>query len=346
MSRSSRKLEHIRFALENQSMNLGDFDQVQFVHQSISEIAVEDIDLEAKIGGLQMGSPIIINAMTGGADETTSINKKLAIVARETGTAIAVGSQMAAIKNPALKKSYQVVRDENPKGIIFANLGAEASVNQAKAAIEMIDADGLQIHLNTVQELVMPEGDRSFKGTLERIQAIKEAINIPLIVKEVGFGFSKESAAQLKEIGVDIIDVGGKGGTNFAYIENRRRENPLNFFDQWGISTPISILEVKTVNGIDIIATGGIRTSSQAAKALALGANAVGMAGVILEKVVYQDEHDTINYLAELHEELKLIFTALGAKNIAELQLKPVILAPNLLNWCNQRHLLNIRDQK
>ncbi len=340
MSRSSRKLEHIRYALENQSMNIGDFDQVQFVHQSISQVSLEDINLETVIGGLKLGSPIIINAMTGGAMETTKINQKLAVVARETGVAIAVGSQMAAIKDSTLRRSYQIVRQENPKGVVFANLGSEALPSHALAAIEMIDANALQIHVNTIQELVMPEGDRNFKGMLERIQEIKEAIEIPLIVKEVGFGFSKESAAQLKDIGVKLIDVGGKGGTNFAYIENRRREKPLEFFNQWGNSTPISILEVKAVSGIDIIASGGIRDSLQAAKALGIGANAVGIAGKILEKIVHQNEKEAMDYLVEIHEELRYIFTALGAVNILELQKKPYVLSADILNWCHQRGLI------
>ena len=170
------------------------FDDIKFIHQGLPDIGVFDVGLDHEIGGLYLSSPIFINAMTGGGGEKTyRINKELAIVAKNTGLTMAVGSQMAAIKDKTQKYTYEIVRKENPAGVIIANLGSEASSEDAKAAIEMIEANALQIHLNVIQELTMPEGDRNFSGALKRIESIVKEIAVPVIVKEVGFGMAKET---------------------------------------------------------------------------------------------------------------------------------------------------------
>lgn len=335
--RTSRKLDHLKLALEsNQNVN-NSFQNVHFVHQALPNVALDKISLATMLGGLNISSPIIINAMTGGAVETTEINEKLAIIARETGLALAVGSQMSAIKNKELINTYKVVRKVNPNGIIFANLGMEATLNQALEAIDMLNADALQIHLNVVQELVMPEGDRNFEGVLDRLQAIKEGISVPLMVKEVGFGISLETAKKLADRGIKIIDVGGKGGTNFAKIENSRREASLPIFNDWGIDTAASILEVRQLNDIELVATGGIKNSLQIAIAMGLGANAVGIVGSILRSLTNEGIDGTIRYIDNLHTELKLIMTSLGASNSKELQQKPIVISGELKNWCDLR---------
>ncbi|OEF97284.1 type 2 isopentenyl-diphosphate Delta-isomerase [Vulcanibacillus modesticaldus] len=337
MSRASRKLEHMKLALEIGQSDTHDFQNVHFVHQALPEVSFDETSINSTIGELHLGSPIIINAMTGGAHETTKINEQLAIVARDTGVALAVGSQMSAIKNKEFIPSYQVVRKINPDGVIFANIGAEADIEQAKIAVEMIEANALQIHLNVIQELIMPEGDRDFRGTIERLQAINDAIDVPIIVKEVGFGISRETAKTLKEIGITIIDVGGKGGTSFARIENERRIKPLSLFDDWGISTAASILEVSKYENIEIIATGGIKDSLNIAKAIALGAKAIGLAGVVLNKLVTNGLDDTIEYIEEINQELRLIMTGLGVSNIMDLQRVPMVILRDLKDWCELR---------
>ncbi|MDP4083894.1 MAG: type 2 isopentenyl-diphosphate Delta-isomerase [Bacillota bacterium] len=339
MSRSERKWDHIRYALLNEKKCSAAFEDIQFVHQSLPDIDVDEIRLDYSIGELPLSSPIFINAMTGGGgDRTYQINKDLSIVAKETGIAMAVGSQMSAIKDSNERYTYQVVRKENPNGIIIANLGSEATIDYAKMAIEMLEANALQIHLNVIQELTMPEGDRHFTGALKRIEEIVKGIDVPVIVKEVGFGMSGETVAALTSVGVRYIDIGGVGGTNFAQIENKRRENSLSFFNEWGIPTAISILEASNYSSnMSIIGSGGIKTSLEIAKSIAIGAEGVGMAGVFLKHLLEKGLESLKNNIEILHEELIFIMAALGARNIPELKKAPLIISGNTYHWLNQR---------
>ncbi|WP_027417471.1 type 2 isopentenyl-diphosphate Delta-isomerase [Aneurinibacillus terranovensis] len=344
MSRISRKKEHIDLALSSgQSGQHGLYD-VKFVHDALPDLALSDVSYATTIGGLTLSSPIVINAMTGGAEEAVRINRALGMIARRAGLAIAVGSQMAAVKNPALAHSYHVVRSENPDGIVLANLGAEATPDMAKQAVDMIEANGLQIHLNVMQELIMPEGERDFTGAAKRIQAIVQAVAVPVIVKEVGFGISRETALRLAECGVAAIDVGGRGGTNFASIENERRDSPYDILNDWGISTAASLLETVDARGsgrsggrFDIIATGGIRTAMDVARSLALGANGVGMAGPFLQFAANENIDGAYTYICTLHEQLSMIMCALGATSLAALQRIPLVITGETYHWAKQR---------
>ena len=339
MSRSERKWDHIRFALENRQNRSSAFDDIKFIHQGLPNIGVSDVGLDHEIGGLYLSSPIFINAMTGGGgDKTYRINKELAIVAKNTGLTMAVGSQMAALKDSSQKYTYEVVRKENPSGVIIANLGSEASAEDAKGAIEMIDADALQIHLNVIQELTMPEGDRDFTGALKRIESIVKETNVPVIVKEVGFGMGKDTVKDLLSIGVQIIDVGGSGGTNFAEIENKRRDKSLSFFNQWGIPTGISIFEASSVSkNLSIIGSGGFMSGHDIAKGLAIGANAIGMAGYFLQILINEGIEVLQKEIEALQDELMMIMTALGAKTISDLKKAPLIISGETYHWLNQR---------
>jgi isopentenyl-diphosphate Delta-isomerase len=341
MTRAKRKWEHIKYALlENTEEKLSHgFSDVSFIHQSLPDLALKDISLKHCIGELELSSPIFINAMTGGGgSRTTTINAELAIIARENGMAMAVGSQMAALKDASERKSYEIVRKENPSGIIFANLGSEASVEQAKSAVDMIEANALQIHLNVVQEITMPEGDRDFKGALVRIEEIVKQMNIPIIVKEVGFGMSMETVKTLQSIGVSAVDIGGYGGTNFAAIENARRVEALPFFNDWGIPTAISIVEAKSIpSSLSIIATGGINNSLNIVKSIALGADVVGMAGFFLKHLLEEGVEKTILETRKLHDEVKYMMLALGAPNISSLKTTPLIISGYTHHWLNER---------
>jgi isopentenyl-diphosphate delta-isomerase len=341
VSRSERKWDHIRYALASEQNGSSAFDDIQFIHQSIPDVNVSDIRLDHALGGLPLSSPIFINAMTGGGDEKTyRINKELAMVANDTGIAMAVGSQMAALRDTSQRYTYEIVRKENPNGIIIANLGSEATPEYAKRAVEMIEANALQIHLNVVQELTMPEGDREFSGVLQRIEAIMKEINVPVIIKEVGFGMSIETIHTLKSMGVTIVDVGGTGGTNFAEIENKRRESSLSFFNHWGIPTAISLLEaVNVTDHPSIIASGGIRSSLDIAKSLSLGAEAVGIAGLFLGILVKKGIESLQSEIEILHNELTFIMAALGARTILELKNAPLMISGRTYHWLNQRGL-------
>lgn len=339
LSRSKRKLEHIRHALSREDLGINSFDEMEIIHQSLTDIHWDDISLQTQLGELTLSSPLFVNAMTGGGGEKTeAINRDLAIAAKETGIALAVGSQMSALKDDKEMKSYQVVRQENPEGIVFANVGSEATLDQAKRAIDMLEANALQIHLNVLQELIMPEGDRDFTTRLEQIEEIVKSVEVPVILKEVGFGISQETTRQLKEIGVSYIDVGGKGGTNFSNVENKRRRQPLESYNGWGIPTVTSIKEVKSVfPECNVIASGGMRNGLDGAKSFVLGANAFGMAGQLLRTLMKDDLETLIKKIDHVHEEFKIAMMLLGAKETYQLDGKPHIFTGSTKSWLEQR---------
>ncbi|KMJ59773.1 isopentenyl pyrophosphate isomerase [Bacillus sp. LL01] len=339
MSRAQRKMDHIQHALTTGQLRQTGFDDVMFVHQSLPDRAVTDIQLNTKIGELTLSSPIFINAMTGGGgSETLEINKGLAEVAKICNIGLAVGSQMSAIKDNDEAATYEVVRKVNQDGIIFANLGSEATVDQAMRAVDMLKANAMQIHLNVIQELVMPEGDRDFSGALRRIERIVSALHVPIIVKETGFGISRETAKQLFDVGVSVVDVSGFGGTNFSKIENERRTSRMEFFDNWGISTAASIAEVKNaLPDRPIIGSGGIQRPMDIAKAIALGASAVGIAGYFLKVYIEEGQGALVKLIHQTHDELKWMMTALGALTIEQLQQVPLVISGETFHWLNQR---------
>lgn len=337
--RAQRKIEHIQHALSTGQQHKNGLDDITFVHQSLPNLSVNDIDLSSKVGELFLSSPLLINAMTGGGGEdTVIINEALSKAAGEANIAVAVGSQMSAIKDKSERPSYEIMRKVNPKGTIFANLGSEATVDQAKVAVDMLEANALQIHLNVVQELVMPEGDRDFTNALKRIEDITRKVNVPVIVKEVGFGINRETTSKLYEVGVSAIDVGGYGGTNFSEIENLRRQRFLTYFNQWGISTAASIAEVRSVNHqLPIIGSGGIQNALDVAKAIALGASVVGIAGYFLKIFIEKGYEDLVQEINFILEDLTLIMTALGAKTVKDLQNAPLVISGNTHHWLTER---------
>ncbi|WP_396229734.1 type 2 isopentenyl-diphosphate Delta-isomerase [Cytobacillus sp.] len=341
MSRSKRKWDHIRLALATGQERKAGFEDITFIHQSLPNISLEQVKLDTRIGELSVSSPIFINAMTGGGgDRTKEINRDLAMAAKELEMAISVGSQMSALKDPTEVESYQVIRQAYPNGIIIGNLGSEATIDQAKTAVEMIEANALQIHLNVVQELTMPEGDRNFCSALKRIEDIVKSLSVPIIVKEVGFGMNKETVTKLLSIGVSAVDVGGFGGTNFAKIENNRRESAFSFFNDWGIPTTVSIAEAKAAGrGVSVIGSGGVQNSLDIAKAIALGADAVGVAGYFLKILMKERVEALVKELHLIHGEIAMMMTALGARNILELQQVPIIISGNTHHWLSERSI-------
>lgn len=340
--REKRKDEHVQLAISpqsNSSLPLSHFDQLLFVHQSLPNIGFNDVSLKVNIQGLQLDTPMYINAMTGGSKMTGEINASLAKIACETGMAMAVGSQHAGLRNETLKETYQVVRKSNPKGIIFANVGADVPLDFALRAIEMLEANALQIHLNVPQELVMPEGERDFKGWLQQIEQVVHHIDIPVIAKEVGFGMSKETIRLLKEIGVQYVDVSGRGGTNFIHIENQRREHrEYEYLQGWGQTTPIALLEAhEYLNSMIVFASGGVRNPLDVVKCLSLGAKAVGLASPILKILLKAGVEEAIEEMKHWQEQIKTICTMLGAKNIDELRNCAIVITKEVREWCEAR---------
>ena len=277
--REQRKNEHVEIAMAQSDAPQSDFDRVRFVHHSIPNINVDEVDLTSRTTDFDMTYPIYINAMTGGSEWTKQINAKLAVVARETGLAMAVGSTHAALRNPKMAESFSIARQTNPEGIIFSNVGADVPVDKAVEAVSLLDAQALQIHVNAPQELVMPEGNREFSTWLDNVATIVQRVDVPVIIKEVGFGMSKELYKDLIDVGVTYVDVSGKGGTNFVTIENERRSNKdMDYLANWGQSTVESLLESSAYqDSLNVFASGGVRTPLDVVKSLALGAKAVGM---------------------------------------------------------------------
>lgn len=318
---------------------LSDFDNIRFVYHSFPETSIKEADISTSFANLKMDQPFFINAMTGGSDKTRLINEKLALLAKETNLAIASGSLSAAIKDDSLVSSFQILRKVNPKGLIFANLGAEHGPETAKRAIDILEADAIQIHCNVLQELIMPEGDRDFNNWLKNIEAIVKEVKVPVIVKEVGFGMSRQSVKQLRDIGVKTIDVSGSGGTNFAQIENfRRKTNKYDYLEDFGQSTVVSLLEAQSyMNDLDIIASGGIRNPLDIVKSLSLGAKAVGIAGLILELVLNKGVEEAILEINNWKTEVSLIMTLLGKRTISDLVYTDLLVLGNLKEWCHLR---------
>ncbi|WP_436960694.1 type 2 isopentenyl-diphosphate Delta-isomerase [Staphylococcus xylosus] len=341
IKREQRKNEHVEIAMAQKDATISDFDEIRFVHHSIPNIDVDDVDLTSNLTDFTLNQPLYINAMTGGSEWTKQINEKLAVIARETGIAMAVGSTHAALRNSKMASSFSVVRETNPEGIIFSNVGADVPVDKAVESVKLLDAQALQVHVNAPQELVMPEGNRTFSTWMENLAQIVARVDVPVIVKEVGFGMSKETIKSLNEIGIKYVDVSGRGGTNFVDIENERRTyKDMDYLGLWGQTTVESLLESTAYQqDMNILASGGVRTPLDAVKCLALGASAVGMSRPFLNHVENYGITETLNYTEQFTEHMKKIMTMLDAKSIKDLQHAQMVFSPKLQSWIEQRGL-------
>lgn len=321
--RKYRKREHIENYLRSSYTGNPLFDDVLLVHNSLPECDFYEVDTSTMFLNKKINFPLMINAMTGGSEFTEDINRDLSLIAKEFNLPMAVGSQTLAMEDKDTIKSYQIVRENMKDGIVLGNLSGRATVDEAKFAVEMIGADGLQIHLNPAQELAMDEGDRTFRGILTNIEKIVASLDVPVIVKEVGFGMSKEVVKRLYDSGVRIVDVSGYGGTNFMEVENLRNpENDLSELYSWGIPTAMSVIGAKSLelDDLQIISSGGVRNSLDIAKSIAIGADMVAISGEILSYLIHGGYEYTMQYLAGLIYKTKIVMTLTGSKNIEELK--------------------------
>ncbi|MGW4120475.1 type 2 isopentenyl-diphosphate Delta-isomerase [Nocardia sp. NPDC004711] len=346
MSYASRKDDHVRLAVAQHRESMAGqrpspFDEVAFVHHALRGTAEHAVSLATEVGGTTWPVPLYINAMTGGSARTGEVNRGLAIAARETGLAIASGSMSAYLADGSVAETYRVLRGENPDGYVIANVNANATPEMAMRAVELLDADALQVHVNAIQEIVMPEGDRDFSGWPRHIARLTETLGIPVIVKEVGFGISADTVTRLAELGVRIVDVSGNGGTNFALIENaRRRGADFGLLADWGLSTPACLVdgaEAALTNGVALLASGGVRTPLDVVRALALGARAVGVSGYFLTILESEGVDALIAAITAWITQIRQLMVVLGAETVRALADADVLLTGGLAEICRLR---------
>ncbi|MER7488869.1 type 2 isopentenyl-diphosphate Delta-isomerase [Streptomyces sp. NPDC126497] len=336
---AQRKDDHVRLAVEQQQQHRGrnQFDEVSFVHHALAGLDRPDVSLATAFAGISWRVPLYINAMTGGSERTGVINRDLGIAARETGVPIASGSMSAYFKDPDTAGTFSVLREENPDGFVIANVNATASVDQALRAVDLLRADALQIHVNTVQETVMPEGDRSFSSWVPQIERIASGVDVPVIVKEVGFGLSRETVRLLEGLGVQVADLGGRGGTDFARIENGRRElADYAYLTGWGQSTAACLLDAQDAP-IPVLASGGVRNPLDVARALALGASGVGVSGTFLRILLDGGVEALIARISAWLDQLAALLTVLGARTPADLARCDLLIHGELRDFCVDR---------
>lgn len=332
-----RKQDHLRIALNERvdftAVSTG-LEQYHFVHQALPELSLKDVDTSLTLFGRRLSAPVIISPMVGGISAAASINRNLAEAAQSLGLAMGLGSQRCVLDDPSLEATYRV-RHVAPDILLFANIGAVQlnygyGVNECARAVQMVGADALVLHLNPLQEALQPEGNTDFSGLAAHIEEVCRELTVPVVVKEVGWGISEETARTLSSLGVTGIDVAGAGGTSWGKVESYRARTSMaariaRTFSSWGIPTAESIQMVRRgAQGIVLVASGGIRTGLDAAKAIALGADACGIASPLL-KAARNSVDEVAGMLRQVIDELRLAMFCAGAPDLASLKTKPLL---------------------
>jgi isopentenyl-diphosphate delta-isomerase len=353
----NRKDEHIYLVSTEdvESHETTWFEHIRFVHKPIPELSLGDIDLTCEFLGKPISAPVFVGAMTGGTELTKKINVSLAKAAQKYQIPMMVGSQRVILRHPETKDTFSAVRESAPDIPIIGNLGiaqiaTSESFDYVNEIIENINADALAIHLNVIQELIQPEGDKTFSGVFEKLQLLQEQIDIPIVIKETGCGISKEIASQLNKIGVNIIDISGIGGTSWVAVEYYRAKNENmelkqelgKLFWDWGIPTAASIFEVSSVaknnQEMRIIGSGGIRSGIDIAKALRIGAHFAALARPFL-MVALEGQEAIEKFIEKTFQELEITMLLTGSKNVEKLKEVPIIISSDLKEWLIQRNI-------
>ena len=331
-----RKKEHLEICLDTErvSSSFGTgLEGYRFVHNALPELDIDEIDLGTTFLGKRLRAPISISSMTGGFDLARKVNRNLAAGAQALGLAMGVGSQRVAIEEPSAADSFQV-RDVAPDILLFGNLGAVQlnygyTVEHCRRAVTMIGADGLILHLNVLQEAVQPEGNRNFRGLVDKIAAVCRELEVPVVAKEVGNGISVDVAVRLQRAGIKAIDVAGRGGTSWSAVEAQRaaqQGKPVDrTFADWGIPTEEALVSVRqALPEIPLIASGGIRTGLDIAKSIALGADIAAMGQPLLAAAL-ESPDKVVEFLAGVIHDLKVTMLCVGVANLAALRQAPLV---------------------
>ncbi|MGD0804408.1 MAG: type 2 isopentenyl-diphosphate Delta-isomerase [Candidatus Bathyarchaeia archaeon] len=351
MSIGKRKQRHIRISLEEnvESDIPTGLNDVNLVHRALPEIDLKDVDTSIELFGRKLSAPIIISAITGGTEYAERINCTLAKVAQKTGIGIGVGSQRIAIQQPEVERTFRVVRDNAPNSLVIGNLGCPQlslgwGFDEAKKVVDMIEADALAIHMNPLQEAVQVGGETNYRGILKKIASLTSSLRVPVIMKETGAGISYEDARRLENAGVSGFEISGLGGTSWAAVEHHIAKEVDDTLQEylgkslwnWGIPTACSLVEVRAASKGKIIASGGLRTGLDIAKALSLGADAVGIAKPFLQKAI-EGEDALEKHVETIITEVKTCMFLIGAQNVAEMKSVPVVVSGWTAEWLRAR---------
>lgn len=328
----NRKRDHIRLSLspKNQATGAAGFDRIELIHEALPDLNFADISLEISSLGRKLKSPFIISSMTAGHAASPDLNARWARAAESFGWRMGVGSQRKELNDAESAAEWAKIRKAAPKVLLFGNLGLAQLIRTKVSAVEkLVDAlkaEGMIIHLNSLQECLQPEGTPEFKNGVKALKELSKKLSVPVIVKETGCGISKKTVKRLKGLGLGAIDVSGFGGTHWGRIEGDRntsrdlRRAVAETFANWGISTVDSLQEAFSAKpDAEIWASGGVRTGLDAAKCLALGAQSVGLAAPILEAALKGDAALETK-MATVELELKTALFCTGSKTIRDLQ--------------------------
>lgn len=328
-----RKNDHLDIVLRNETATTRPdtgLSAIQFVHCALPQLDLAQVDLSTKFFGKPMAAPLLISSMTGGPARAASLNMNIARACGALGLAFGVGSQRIALEGRSIAGFGRDLRKAAPNAIILANFGAAQlqdwdGVEMAQRAVDMIEADGLIIHLNPLQEAVQPDGDTNWSGLLSKIERICKTCSFPVVCKEVGAGLSGSVARSLADAGVAVIDVAGRGGTSWVAVEAARADSSKQQqiaapFHHWGIPTARAIVEVRTsCPDTPLIASGGIRDGLDCAKSIRLGADFAGLAASVLQSAMH-DERQLIEQLEVTIEQLRIACFCTGSGDLAQLR--------------------------
>lgn len=332
MSIQKRKKEHVDLSINrdvNYQKSTG-FDEYDFVHNALPEINSEHIEMSAQLLGKKFSFPLFISSMTGGYSEAGAVNTIIAEFCENENLPFGVGSQRVMLEDDEQEASFSVVRSYAPSAFIAANIGGAQlidglPVEKIRRMVDSIEADAVIVHLNPLQELMQPEGDRNFKGIEKGIESLIDNVERPVIVKETGAGISKEVGKRLLDIGVSVIDVAGAGGTSWSKVENLRanQTEPLHEFDDWGIPTVDCINQIEPLKNeysFELIASGGIRSAFDIVKAMALGADFTASAQPIIREIMEGGYEALDSLYKSWKKQASFILLLLGCSSFGDLK--------------------------
>ena len=339
---SERKQDHLDLCATDEVAFRGRttlLQHVQLMHQSLPELRLAEVDLSTRLLGKTLRAPILVAAMTGGTERAAEVNRALSSIAERRGYGFGLGSQRAMQRSPQTAWTYEV-RKHAPNALLLGNVGVvqarDLETSALSQLVQDIGADGLCVHMNPAMELIQPEGDRDFRGCVDTFARLVAELQVPVIAKETGNGISRQTAAQLRQVGVAVVDVSGAGGTSWVGVEALRASGDARVMGEplwdWGVPTAASVVYARQA-GHQVIATGGIQSGLDVARALALGASAAGLARPVLQALNDGGEAGAEAFLDRVEHELRGVMLLCGARCPTDLWRAPRVITGELREW-------------